>query len=162
MKTKWVTLLAVGLAIAGCKKAEDASSSGTADGYLPPPEQRYTTSTNETAPPPNPLGPNSPAPASNPPPAAALGATNAAGLPTSDGEGNVLNAIQGLQRVVDYYNRTLLPQSAPRAPGDRRKPLPPLTDLQQLVSMGLVKQLPQAPPGKKYVLEGGIVKTVNQ
>jgi hypothetical protein len=111
----------------------------------------------QTSPPP-------PPPAGKPAPAAPVDSLNsgmssdqATGIPTTDGEKN-LSAQQGLQRAVDYYNRSMVPASTPQAPGDKRKMLPPLTSLQQLVDYRVIKAIPPAPDGKKWVLEGTQVK----
>lgn len=82
------------------------------------------------------------------------------GVPLNDDDGNTLNTMQGLQRAVDYYTRVLAPKSTPQFPGDKRQPLPPLTDLQQLVTYKIIKAVPPPPDGKKYVIEGGVVKIV--
>lgn len=63
-------------------------------------------------------------------------------------------ALTVLNNAVEYYQRVL----ASRVPADeeeakRFKPVPPLTDLQQLVQYRVLKALPAAPAGKKYVYD---------
>lgn len=66
-----------------------------------------------------------------------------------DAEGKAITALQHLQLVVDQYER-LRPGSGG---DDQHPPWPPLTDLSQLVKVGLAKSLPQAPPGQKFKLD---------
>ncbi len=88
-----------------------------------------------------------------------------AGIPTVDADGNQIDTITGLQRAVEYYQRVL----AVREPDDEEeekyfKPVPPLTNLQQLVDYRVIRAIPKAPEGKKYVFDkdSGLVKLVSQ
>ncbi|MBI3192061.1 MAG: hypothetical protein HYZ36_05290 [Pedosphaera parvula] len=66
-----------------------------------------------------------------------------------DAEGNPITALQHLQLAVDQYDR-LRPGSGG---DDQHPPWPPLTDLSQLVKVGLAKSLPPAPSGQKFMLD---------
>ncbi len=151
MTTRWMLLAAVTVAMAGCNKEDSSAKAAKGPDVVvevmktPPP-----------APPPSANGKQADGPA------AALNTGmeskgDASGLPTQV-EGKALSTQQGLQRAADYYSRNLLPASVPQAPGDKRKTLPPLTDLQQLVDFRVIKAIPPAPDGKKWVLEGSQVK----
>lgn len=70
-----------------------------------------------------------------------------------DENGKQLNVLQYLQQAVGQYDR-LRPGSAY---GDNPG-WPPLTDLNQLIKVGLLKSLPAAPPGKKFVLDPQTMK----
>lgn len=103
-------------------------------------------------------------PAVTPPPAPAAGGTAAAPAaaePESkeikDPEGKTLSALQYMQNLADTYGR----MRATQVEGNQ---WPPLTDLQQIVNVGLVKRLPSAPAGQKFVFDAqsGNVKLMTQ
>lgn len=146
---RWLVAGAVACAVAGCNKEADPESSSSAPG---------ASVTVMTGPPPPPAPGK---PDTNPVPAQVLTSgmskDDATGVPTTDGEKN-LDAQQGLQRAVDYYNRSMRPASGPQAPGQQRQMLPALTSLEQLVQYRVIKAVPPAPAGKKWVLEGDRVK----
>lgn len=64
--------------------------------------------------------------------------------------------VQILQRLVDNYNRVQpSSQVEPGKPG-----WPVLKDLNQLVQVGMLKQLPTPPAGKKYAYDEKTGKVV--
>jgi hypothetical protein len=158
MKAAWSFLLGLALIGAGCNKGE--SSNAEAMGYETPSPESVKPMEEPVAPKAADGTPASPSPFMN---TTAVDATPE-GIPTTDETGRPLETIQGLQKVADYYSRVLMPNSGPRSPMEvgKKQPLPPLTDLQQLVKMRLIKQVPAAPAGKKFVIEGGVVKMVDQ
>ncbi len=88
---------------------------------------------------------------------------SAEGLVTKDAEGNALDKTAQLQQAVDYYTRVLEPK-VPESEEEAKtfKGYPPLTDLEQLVKARVIRAVPAAPAGKKYVIENGKVKLVAQ
>jgi hypothetical protein len=90
-------------------------------------------------------------------------ASTSDGLPTVDDEGNALNTIAALERAVEYYNRVLRTRVAESEEEEKYfKPVPPLTDLQQLIQYRIIRAVPAGPDGRKYVYdaEAGKVKLV--
>jgi hypothetical protein len=61
-------------------------------------------------------------------------------------DGKTISAIQYVQSLADSYERT-------RAGQSDGTPWPPLTDLQLLVNVGMVKRLPTPPAGQKFVFD---------
>ena len=105
-------------------------------------------------------------PAVTPPPAPAAGGAAAAAAPAAaepeskeikDPEGKTLSALQYMQKLADAYGR----MRATQVEGNQ---WPPLTDLQQIVNVGMVKRLPSAPAGQKFVFDAqsGNVKLMTQ
>lgn len=79
--------------------------------------------------------------------------------------GHQLDTIKGLERAVEYYQRVLMPRTAlDLADVKTFKPTPPLTNLDQLVEWRVIRAVPHAPPGQKYIYdtESGQVKLVAQ
>jgi len=84
---------------------------------------------------------------------------------TKEADPNTAKVLEGLNRAVEYYTRAL----SSRVPQDEEeqktfKPVPPLTDLEQLVTYRVIRAVPAAPAGKKYVFDAqtGTAKLVNQ
>lgn len=128
----------------------------------PPPPAKATPSAAVTAPATTPP----PAPTTPPPAAggagagaapAAAAAAEAEPKEIKDVDGKTLSAVQYMQNLVDTYNRL-------RATQVEGNQWPPLTDLQQVVNVGLVKRLPSAPAGQKFVFDApsGKVKVMSQ
>jgi hypothetical protein len=90
-------------------------------------------------------------------------ATTPEGIPTEDSEGERMDTVTGLQRAVEYYQRVLRTYIPDDEEAERlHKPVPPLTDLQQLVTYRIIRAVPEGPEGKKYVYDAtdGRVKLV--
>lgn len=90
---------------------------------------------------------------------------SAEGVPTKDAYGNPIDTITGLTRAVDYYNRYLRTYIPSDEDEEKNfKPFPPLKSLQQLVEYKLIRAVPKAPDGKKYVYDEATatVKMVDQ
>lgn len=95
-------------------------------------------------------------PVATPPPPAVTGAashatttaTVAVNREMQDDEGKPITVVQYVQRAVDAYERMRYAS----VEGDK-PPWPPLQDLSQLVKVGILKTLPPAPAGEKFVLD---------
>jgi hypothetical protein len=149
MMKNTLALLSVGALLGllvGCSPAEDANP-------LPP-----------SAPPPSPLAESSPENAalaaaasvetSAQPPAIAFGgATSAEGLPMQNDEGKTLDTMASLQYAAEVYERLRGMEPPVDDDNPRYKPRPPLTDLQQLVQYRVIRAVPAAPAGQKYVYD---------
>jgi hypothetical protein len=88
----------------------------------------------------------------------------AEGLPAFDDEGRPLNTLAALELAVDYYQRVLVTWVPEDEDQERYwKPIPPLTDLQQLVEYRIIRAVPEGPDGQRYVYdaEAGRVKLVS-
>jgi hypothetical protein len=159
-------IVTVGMAaLTGCQK--ESAPSAPAPNATPPPSG----SINVTAPAPAAPDASAAQPPSTPgaAPAAPADAANAnpspEGLPMTDDSGKVLDTLGGLQRAVEYYTRVLVPRVPVDEEEEKRfKPVPPLKDLQQLVEYKVIRAVPAAPAGKKYVYDpiSGKVKLENQ
>jgi hypothetical protein len=100
-----------------------------------------------------------------PPPVAFGGPTTTEGLPSQDEDGKSMDTLAALQYASEVYERL----KAMDYPDDeeaakRWKPRPPLTDLQQLVQYRIIRAVPAAPAGQKYVYDAQTkkVKLVSQ
>jgi len=121
------------IGFAGCKKEEEVV-------IAPPPP--VAPAVNLTAAPPTPA---TPAPDAAPPPTlASAPAIPEAEMKLEDGEGKPLALIDFLNLAASNYERT-------RAGMTEGNPWPPLTDLNQLVQYRVIKRLPAAPEGYKFV-----------
>jgi hypothetical protein len=105
---------------------------------------------------------SSEAPDTAPPPgevAGALAEAEAEPLRMVDDEGNALTALAYLQQAVDTYDRSRAGTATADSDG-----WPELTDLSQLVKYRIVRRLPPAPPGQRFVFDAktGKVGLVNQ
>jgi hypothetical protein len=98
------------------------------------------------------------------PPAPAFGGeTSTEGLPMKDEDGKSMDTLAALQYAAEVYDRL---QAMEPVDDDNPafKPRPPLTDLQQLVQYRIIRAVPAAPAGQKYVYDGQTrkVKLVSQ
>jgi hypothetical protein len=93
------------------------------------------------------------APAAPPAPAFS-GEVSSEGLPMKDEDDQPLDTLAALQYAVDTYER-LRGMDGPDDEEEAKtwKPMPEITDLQQLVRYRLIRAVPQAPAGKKYVYD---------
>jgi hypothetical protein len=101
-----------------------------------------------------------------PPPAPAVSFESESRL--TDENGRPLSDLELLNKAIEIYEMRLVTE-VPMAQGDRKfnsfeeesaalaaemeKKVVPLTDLSDLVKAGVVKAIPSAPPGKKYVFD---------
>jgi hypothetical protein len=86
---------------------------------------------------------------------------NSSGLPTTGEDGQALDTIAALERAVEYYQRVLRTRVAESEEEEKYfKPVPALTDLQQLVQYRVIRSVPAGPNGQRYVydVEAGKVK----
>lgn len=108
------------------------------------------------------------APAPAPPPLQGVAAAPEASSLTPATEGTPASpdaALALLENAAEHYTRELMT----RVPADEEeaqnfKPVPPLTNLEQLVQYRLIRAVPAAPPGKKFIYDAkdGKVKLVTQ
>jgi hypothetical protein len=160
MMKNTLTLLSVGAVVgflSACSPPEDASSAPP----TPPPGAATSPPASAGA---APAVAASEAPA-QPPPVAFGGPTTTEGLPAQDESGNSMDTLAALQYASEVYERL----KAMDYPDDeeaakRWKPRPPLTDLQQLVQYRIIRAVPAAPAGQKYVYDAQTkkVKLVSQ
>ncbi len=135
------TIALSSLCLAGCTKNDDTSV------VAPPPQPAPGGGAVElnnpaaTTPPPAPVAP--PAPGTAPAP---LAAAEPEPKEFKDPDGKTISAMQHMDALVQAYERT-------RAGRDPGQELPPLTDINQLVTMRLVQRLPAAPAGQKFVFD---------
>jgi hypothetical protein len=89
-----------------------------------------------------------------PPAPAFSGEVSSEGLPMKDEDDQPLDTLAALQYAVDTYER-LRGMDGPDDEEEAKtwKPMPEITDLQQLVRYRLIRAVPQAPAGKKYVYD---------
>jgi len=122
------------IGLVGCKKEEEAVIAP------PPPPQPAV---NLTAAPPTPA---TPAPDAAPPPVpgSAPAAPDNTEVKLEDGDGKAIPLLDFLNLAASNYERT-------RAGMTEGNPWPPLTDLNQLVQYRVIKRLPAAPEGYKFV-----------
>jgi hypothetical protein len=151
-----LALLMVGLAIAaGCSPGDDIGTAGGSDGG--------TVGTSTTTPSDGPTGggndavsPPVAAPTELPFSSAGGEAADPTGfgLPTTGDDGKSLDTIAALERAVEYYDRILRTRVAESEEEEKYfKPVPPLTDLQQLVQYRVIRAVPAGPNGQRYVYD---------
>ncbi|MCD6050489.1 MAG: hypothetical protein K0Q55_1892 [Verrucomicrobia bacterium] len=135
------TIALSSLCLAGCTKSEDTSVVAP-----PPPAQPGggAVELNNAAATPPPSAPVAP------PAPDAVAAPMAAAEPEpkefKDPDGKTISIMQHMEALVQGYERT-------RAGRDPGQELPPLTNINQLVTMRLVQRLPAAPAGQKFVFD---------
>lgn len=149
------------LAFTGCNEGDGAADAG--GGSAPAPTTTISTGSTPApgggagAPPPE--APNIPAE----PPPVIEGVTSKEGLALVGEDGKTLDTQAGLQRAVEYYTRELLTRVPVDEEEEKRfKPVPPLTDLQQLVTYKVIRAIPPAPAGKKWAYDAQAGKVILQ
>ena len=79
-------------------------------------------------------------------------------------DGETMSVVDLLQQVVDSYEQTRIVSVVDDSNPQANRTVPPLTNLQQLVSYRFIRALPAAPTGQKYTLDVQTmtVKTVSK
>lgn len=153
MKLLKAILASTAITLSGCTQKEEATPAPAPTPAAPSLNVTGAKSTSDPA---------APAPAPSLP-TRGMEAQSATGLQTVDADGKALDTIAGLERAVEYYTRVLVPRTPiDEAEEKTFKPVPPLTDLQQLVEYRVIKAIPAGPDGARYVYdkESGKVKLV--
>ena len=162
-KNNWkapLTAVLLAVVVAGCTaKEESTPASAPADGPVAPDTSMPADAATST-----PVAPPG-EPPSTPFATGDSTETTTEGVPTKDADGKTIDTLAGLNRAVEYYTRVLMPMVAEDEEQAKTfKGYPPLTSLDQLVQYKVIRAIPAAPSGKKYVYDTKEynVKLVNQ
>lgn len=158
MKIEKVILISLTALLAGCGQESKAPSQPAVKAKPPGAVSGTPAPADPGAPPPPPAPVTAATPA--PPAGNPASASAAPGAPTAapgsdplfyfrrDEKGQALNDLEALQLAAEAYSRKAGMSESPDQPVWAN-----LTDLSQLVKVGMLKALPAAPAGKKYVVQ---------